>query len=222
MPKTRIITGMNPKASFGNRFRSKLRGIKPSAARDNSTCKLQCTVFLKLGSHYNLPIPLRFAFGIGVSTIRYALILFLLLPLITFAETQEIKEYKVIKGDTLWDISKKELNDPFMWPRIWKENSWIANPHWIYPDQMIKIPLYLIQEKKRAAEVTPKSTEESQAPTIVAEQRYKRIKGIVLYDGTVIEGQILFMSADILKIRTKDGNTSSYSFIKEVQSFIKE
>jgi hypothetical protein len=31
------ITGMNPKASFGNRFRSKLRGIKPSAVRDNST-----------------------------------------------------------------------------------------------------------------------------------------------------------------------------------------
>jgi hypothetical protein len=154
--------------------------------------------------------------------IRYALIVFLLLPLITFAETQEIKEYKVIKGDTLWDISKKELNDPFMWPKIWKENSWIANPHWIYPDQMIKIPLYLIQEEKRAAEVAPKSTEGFQAPAIVAEQRYKGITGIVLYDGTVIEGQIIFMSADIVKIRTKDGNTSSYSFIKEVQSFIKE
>jgi Tfp pilus assembly protein PilF len=48
------ITGMNPKASFGNRFRSKLRCIKPSAARDCSTD----------------PIPLRFAFGIGVSTIK--------------------------------------------------------------------------------------------------------------------------------------------------------
>jgi LysM domain len=162
--------------------------------------------------------------------IRYALIVFLFLPLITFAETQEIKEYKVIKGDTLWDISKKELNDPFMWPRIWKENSWIANPHWIYPDQMIKIPLYLIQEEKRDEEVTPKSTEEvtlksteeSQKPAIVAEQRYKGIKGIVLMDGSVIEGQILFMSADIVKIRTKDGNISSYSFIKEVQYFITE
>ena len=161
---------------------------------------------------------------------RYVLIVFLLLPSITFSATQEIKEHKVIKGDTLWDISEKYLNDPFMWPSIWKENKWIANPHWIYPDQIIKIPLYLIQEEKRAAEVTPKSTEEvtlkpteeSQAPAIVAEQRYKGIKGIVLYDGTVIEGQIIFMGADIVKIRTKDGNTSSYSFIKEIQSFIKE
>jgi len=31
------ITGMNTKASFGNKFRSKLRGIIPSAARDCST-----------------------------------------------------------------------------------------------------------------------------------------------------------------------------------------
>jgi hypothetical protein len=30
------ITGMNPKASFGNRFRSKLRGIISSALRDCS------------------------------------------------------------------------------------------------------------------------------------------------------------------------------------------
>jgi LysM domain len=163
-------------------------------------------------------------------TIRYALIVFLLLPLITFAETQEIKEYKVIKGDTLWDITKKELNDPFLWSKVWKENPWIANPDLIYPDQMIKIPLYLIKGEKREEEVTPKSTEEttlksteeSQAPAIVAEQQYKGITGIVLYDGTVIEGQILFMSADIVKIRTKDEKISSYSFIKEVQYFITE
>jgi hypothetical protein len=37
MMEENIITGMNAKASFGNRFRSKLRGIKPSAARDCST-----------------------------------------------------------------------------------------------------------------------------------------------------------------------------------------
>jgi len=163
-------------------------------------------------------------------TLRYALIVFLLLPLITFAQTQEIKEYKVIKGDTLWDITKKELNDPFLWSKVWKENPRIANPDLIYPDQMIKIPLYPIQEEKHAAEVTPKSTEEvtlkptekSQAPAIVAERQYKGITGIVLYDGTVIEGQIIFMSADIVKIRTKDGNISSYSFINEVQYFITE
>jgi hypothetical protein len=94
-------------------------------------------------------------------TLRYALLVLLLLPLITFAETQEIKEYKVIKGDCLWNISKAELNDPFMWPKIWEENKWIANPHWIYPDQIIKIPLYLIQDK-RGEEAAPKPAATSQ------------------------------------------------------------
>ena len=62
-----LITGMNSKASFGNRFRSKLRGIIPSAARDNSTNASNFTSFVFSESHYNLPIPLRYAFVIGVS-----------------------------------------------------------------------------------------------------------------------------------------------------------
>jgi hypothetical protein len=61
---------MNPKASFGNRFRSKLLNIKPSASRDNSTNASNFTSFVFNEPHYNLPIPLRFAFGIGVSTIK--------------------------------------------------------------------------------------------------------------------------------------------------------
>ena len=96
---------------------------------------------------------------------RYALIVFLLLPSITFAATQEIKEYKVIKGDCLWNISKAELNDPFMWPKIWEENKWIANPHWIYPGQIIKIPLYLIQKEKREEEASLRPATTSPEPT---------------------------------------------------------
>jgi ribosomal protein S18 acetylase RimI-like enzyme len=45
--------GYEPQASIGKSFRSKLWSFIPSALRDNSTCKLQCTLFLKLGSHYN-------------------------------------------------------------------------------------------------------------------------------------------------------------------------
>ncbi len=72
-----------------------------------------------------------------------------ILPTFAFPEIQEIKEYKVKGGDTLWDISNKELQDPFLWPKIWKENPEIKNPDRIYPDQTIKIPLYLLQKEMK-------------------------------------------------------------------------
>lgn len=80
--------------------------------------------------------------------IKYAFIVFLLLTSVAFAQSGEMKEYKIIKGDTLWDISHTELNDPFLWPNIWKENRWIKNPDLIYPNQVIKIPAYLLKKEK--------------------------------------------------------------------------
>lgn len=78
----------------------------------------------------------------------YAFIIFLLLTSAAFAQTREMKEHKVIKGDTLWDIANAELKNPFFWPKIWKENTWIKNPNRIYPNQIVKIPVYLLKKGK--------------------------------------------------------------------------
>jgi hypothetical protein len=47
--------------------------------------------------------------------------------------------YTVQKGDTLWDLSEHFYDSPWIWPDLWKKNQEVANPHWIYPGQQIRV-----------------------------------------------------------------------------------
>ncbi len=55
------------------------------------------------------------------------------------AEEEEAQRYTVQRGDTLWDISNQILGSPWYWPQVWSFNPQIANPHWIYPGNEIRI-----------------------------------------------------------------------------------
>lgn len=81
-------------------------------------------------------------------------------------QTQQPKEHVVRRGDTLWDLARSYLNDPFRWPMIYEANRRIVeNPNRIFPTERLIIP-GLVQEVDtlRAVEQAPVE----QAPVEVA------------------------------------------------------
>lgn len=58
------------------------------------------------------------------------------------AQPQE-RTHAVRPGDTLWDIARTYLNDPFLWPEIFRLNTdLVQNPARIYPSQRLRLPGY--------------------------------------------------------------------------------
>jgi hypothetical protein len=68
------------------------------------------------------------------------------------------EQYVVKPGDTLWDISKVYLRDAWYWPEIWYVNPQVANPHLIYPGDVLRLvyidgqPRLTIAERGEEAE----------------------------------------------------------------------
>jgi nucleoid-associated protein YgaU len=72
--------------------------------------------------------------------------------------------HTVVRGDTLWDISGKFLQNAWCWPQVWGLNKdQIKNPHWIYPGQIV----YFDRAAGRLRLGTP--TGESTAPVKIEE-----------------------------------------------------
>lgn len=51
------------------------------------------------------------------------------------------REHVVRRGDTLWDLAGRYFANPFQWRLIHQANTRVvADPHWIYPEQVLVIP----------------------------------------------------------------------------------
>ena len=64
----------------------------------------------------------------------------------------DVVKHTVKRGDTLWDIAKFYLKDPFRWPDVFHANTDIVkNPHWIYPGQVLTIDGSAVKPEVAAA-----------------------------------------------------------------------
>jgi len=109
--------------------------------------------------------------------LQLVVILSLLVPSFVLAQTHEIKNYTVKKGDTLWSISRQELGDAFLWPKVWKENPEISNPDRLYPGQVVKIPIYLKQAVREEKVPAPRAVEKKMPEKQVKKAEKKAVAG---------------------------------------------
>ena len=164
------------------------------------------------------------------------LLFFILLPSLIGAQQQEYKDYMIEKGDTLWNISNKELKDPFLWPKVWKENPDIKNPDRIYPKQKIKIPLYLLQKEivppaqKEIAPPAPKPVAKpfikpkpEEKPVIIAKSPKKEKEYLVNKNLLILSGYITDPVNSVGTIYDKPGEITNltkgdYAYIRTKNS----
>lgn len=78
------------------------------------------------------------------------------------------KVHIIERGDTLWALAQKYYGDPYLWPQLWENNTYITDAHWIYPGD----PL-LIQGEATTGEVVTETgvglEETTEEPVATAE-----------------------------------------------------
>ncbi|HSP31031.1 MAG TPA: LysM domain-containing protein [Halomonas sp.] len=71
------------------------------------------------------------------------------------------ERYQVVSGDTLWDIADRFLHAPWQWPQLWQHNPQIANPHLIYPGDVLVLsdcqgsPCIVLERGQNVVKLSP-------------------------------------------------------------------
>ena len=146
------------------------------------------------------------------------------------------EKYVVVKGDTLWDISERFLDNPWLWPEVWQLNPEIANPHLIYPGDIIFLtydqngrPILTVQRGRPTMKMSPTaraSRIDKAIPTIpvdaihqfltrggiLTKEEYEKAPYIVAFQ----DDRIVAATTDTAYVRGLDKNIPSnlYSIVR--------
>lgn len=123
--------------------------------------------------------------------------LLLLMPFISsrgvFAQ-EEPTVYLIQKGDTLWGLSEKFLQDPYYWPNLWARNQVITNPHFIFPGQLLKVYPDRIEVETPSAPAVPQPAETKKIVEEVAPVKTYMVsggEGFLMENGLKASGYIV-------------------------------
>jgi len=107
------------------------------------------------------------------------------------------KTHIVKKGDTLWDISAIFLEQPWLWPKLWRLNPEINNPHLIYPGDVLKLvfdengqPMLVVEAVKPSYKWSPKIRKESNRDSAITLLPLEVIAPFIRYDNLFTEDEL--------------------------------
>ncbi|NQY63475.1 MAG: LysM peptidoglycan-binding domain-containing protein [Alteromonadaceae bacterium] len=126
------------------------------------------------------------------------------------------KSYVVKKGDTLWDISEVFLKKPWLWPKLWRWNPEIKNPHLIYPGDKLSL-VYdkqgqpMLVKGKPVLKWSPKVRPQLKDQNPITTLPLSVITPYIKYDSIITEEQI---EALPYVIGSDEGYTSSVEGFK--------
>jgi len=153
------------------------------------------------------------------------------------AEDDSSREYTIQKGDTLWGISDSELEDNFLWPKLWNVNPQIENPDRIYPGISITIPSREeLMRMTMPPEKAPVVKKRKKKPAVVVVKREKKEylvdRNLYLASGWIDEkypakgeivstptGRVMVVQDEMVYIKTDNEAAagSQYLVIKDVR-----
>ncbi|MCS6858095.1 MAG: LysM peptidoglycan-binding domain-containing protein [Sandaracinaceae bacterium] len=115
---------------------------------------------------------------------------------------EEIPPTHVVKrGDTLWSISGRYYGNPWEWPRLWSYNPEITNPHWIYPDDVIRLrPEGEGQAVSAEQRTRPRLRLAERGPDFISLRRYGYLDRMALEQS----GEIVGSPEDHMLLATED------------------
>jgi len=120
------------------------------------------------------------------------------------------KTHVVVKGDTLWDISAIFLEQPWLWPKLWRLNPEINNPHLIYPGDIITlvfdekgVPMLVLKPAKASYKWSPKIRQKSKDDSAIRLLPLEVIAPFIKYDH-------LFSAEQLEKLPYVIGNDEGY------------